>query len=191
MLLDISVRVLLRAKSADADTKRITALVPDPFKTNAVHLLPPVDGGNDVQAIQSAFVRVLGMQRNTLSKTPYQKWIWLKLVGITQMATEWPSLGDDALEILLDLVWESIGDSSKAGPSDRKNSIELLGCVIYVSNELNLTRSFRRAVTKMPTPLAFFERQGEHIFPMISRLVLTDTKVFLNHTEKGAYFAPV
>ncbi|CAE6347701.1 unnamed protein product [Rhizoctonia solani] len=170
MLLDISVRVLLRAKSADADTKRITALVPDPFKTNAVHLLPPVDGGNDVQAIQSAFVRVLGMQRNTLSKVSYQKWIWLKLVGVTQMATEWPSMGDDALEILLDLVWESIGDSSKAGPSDRKNSVELLG----------------RAVTKMPTPLAFFERQGEHIFPMLSRLVLTDTKVFSNITEKAA-----
>ncbi|CAE6536031.1 unnamed protein product [Rhizoctonia solani] len=168
MLLDISVRILLRAKSADADTKRITAMVPDPFKTNAVHLLPPVEKHNDVQGIQSAFVRVLGMQRNTLAKTPYQKWIWLKLASITQMATEWPSMGDDALEILLDLVWESIGDNSKAGPSDRKNSIEILG----------------RAVTKMPTPLAFFERQGEHIFPMISRLVLTDTKVFTNITEK-------
>ncbi|GAB1517342.1 hypothetical protein RhiTH_000388 [Rhizoctonia solani] len=170
MLLDISVRVLLRAKSADADTKRITALVPDPFKTNAVHLLPPVNESSDIQAIQSAFVRVLGMQRNTLAKIPYQKWIWLKLVGVTQMATEWPSMGDDALEILLDLVWESIGDSSKAGPSDRKNSIELLG----------------RAVTKMPTPYIFFERQGEHIFPMLSRLVLTDTKVFANITEKAA-----
>src|SRR5690349_8987044 len=103
MLLDISVRILLRAKSADADTKRITAMAPDPFKTNAVHLLPPVEKSNDVQGIQSAFVRVLGMQRNTLAKTPYQKWIWLKLASITQMVTEWPSMGDDALEILLDL----------------------------------------------------------------------------------------
>ncbi|KAJ1310097.1 hypothetical protein OPQ81_006844 [Rhizoctonia solani] len=168
MLLDISVRLLLRAKSADVDTMRITALAPDPFKSNVIHLLPPVEKANDVQAIQSAFVRLLGMQRNTLAKIPYQKWIWLKLASVTQMATEWPSMGDDALEILLDLVWESIGDNSKAGPSDRKNSIEILG----------------RAVAKMPTPLAFFERQGVHIFPMLSRLVLADTKVFANTNEK-------
>ncbi|QRW27099.1 MYND Zn-finger protein [Rhizoctonia solani] len=153
------------------DISRITALVPDPFKTNAVHLLPPVNESSDIQAIQSAFVRVLGMQRNTLAKIPYQKWIWLKLVGVTQMATEWPSMGDDALEILLDLVWESIGDSSKAGPSDRKNSIELLGC----------TCGDQDAYSHI-----FFERQGEHIFPMLSRLVLTDTKVFANITEKAA-----
>ncbi|KDN51598.1 hypothetical protein RSAG8_00143, partial [Rhizoctonia solani AG-8 WAC10335] len=75
---------------------------------------------------------------------------------------------DEAVFKDIHAVWESIGDNSKAGPSDRKNSIEILG----------------RAVTKMPTPLAFFERQGEHIFPMISRLVLTDTKVFANINEK-------
>ncbi|KAF8758350.1 hypothetical protein RHS01_02907 [Rhizoctonia solani] len=115
-------------------------------------------------SVRSAFVRVLGMQRNTLAKIPYQKWIWLKLVGVTQMATEWPSMGDDALEILLDLVWESIGDSSKAGPSDRKNSIELLDAY---------------------SPHLFREAGRTHLpdaFPPSP----DDTKVFANITEKAA-----
>jgi hypothetical protein len=45
----------------------------------------------------------------------------------------------------------------------------------------------------MPIPTQFFEKQGEHIFPMIARLVLTDTKAFANKNEKStppivAYF---
>lgn len=126
MLLDISSRIILRATSTDADTKRLSNLAPDPFKINSVHLLPAVDA-EDAKAIQAAFVRLLGMQRNTLAKTPYAKWIWLRLMCVTQPAPEWNSIGDDALEILLDLVWEALGDNSKAGPSDRKNALEVLG----------------------------------------------------------------
>jgi hypothetical protein len=137
MLADISSRILLRATSAEADTKRITSLIPDPFKHSAVHLLPPVETTNDVGAIQAAFVRVLGMQRNTLAKTPYQKWIWLKLASVTQHASEWPSMGDDALGVLLDLVWETLGDGSKAGPSDRKNALEVLGQVAHTKRARN------------------------------------------------------
>lgn len=139
MLTDISSRILLRATSADADTKRLSTLVPDPFKPNAVHLLPPVNNANDAQAIQAGFVRVLGMQRNNLAKTPYQKWIWLKLMSVTQHASEWPSIGDDALGILLDLVWEAIGDNSKAGPSDRKHALEVLGQVTHLRVRTHLT----------------------------------------------------
>lgn len=126
MLLDTSCRILLRATTADADTKRLSSLSPDPFKVANAHLLPPVDAA-DTKEIQAAFVRLLGMQRNTLAKTPYAKWIWLRLTCVTQPAPEWNSIGDDALEILLDLVWEALGDGSKAGPADRKNALDVLG----------------------------------------------------------------
>ncbi|QRW00512.1 MYND Zn-finger protein [Ceratobasidium sp. AG-Ba] len=152
----------------DADPKRLATLAPDPFKATTAHLLPPVDDA-DTKAIQAAFVRFLGMQRNNLAKIPYQKWIWLRLTMVTQPAPEWPSMGSEALHWLLDLVWEALGDNSKAGNSDRKNGLEVLG----------------RAIVKKPVPTKFFETQGEHIFPMIARLVLTDTKAFTSSTEKS------
>lgn len=127
MLLDISTRILLRASSADVDTKRLTALVPDPFKPNAVHLLQPVPGGQDAQTIQAEFVRVLGMQRHTLSTTPYQKWIWLRLTSVTECANEWESMGDEALEILLDLVWATFGERVRPGPQYCKSALDVLG----------------------------------------------------------------
>ncbi|KAG8693404.1 hypothetical protein FRC08_009129 [Ceratobasidium sp. 394] len=168
MLLDLSSRILLRATSSDTDTKRLSTLAPDPFKAATAHLLPPVNGA-DNKAMQAAFIRFLGAQRNNLAKIPYPKWIWLRLTSVTQAAPEWPSMGDEALALLLDLVWEALGDNSKAGPSDRKNALEVLG----------------RAVAKTPIPAVFFEKQGEHIFPMIARLVLTDTKAFANNAEKS------
>ncbi|KAG8746569.1 hypothetical protein FRC10_004421 [Ceratobasidium sp. 414] len=173
MLLDLSSRILLRATSYDADTKRLSTLAPDPFKAATAHLLPTVNGV-DNKAMQAAFVRFLGMQRNNLAKIPYSRWTWLRLASVTQPAPEWPSMGDEALALLLDLVWEALGDNSKAGPSDRKNALEVLGLTDY-----------SRAVTKTPIPAVFFEKQGEHIFPMIARLVLTDTKAFANNTEKS------
>jgi hypothetical protein len=42
-------------------------------------------------------------------------------------------------------------------------------------------------VNKPPVPARFFEKQGEHIFPMLSRLVLTDTKSFASITEKSGW----
>jgi hypothetical protein len=131
MLLDLSARILLRARSSDADTKRLSTLAPDPFKVSTAHLLPPVDAA-DSKAIQAAFVRVLGIQRNNLAQIQYSKWLWLRLTSVTQPAPEWPSMGDEALAVLLDLVWEALGDNSKAGPSDRKNALEVLGQVILV-----------------------------------------------------------
>jgi hypothetical protein len=126
MLLDLSARILLRATTHDADTKRLSNLAPDPFKVSTAHLLPPVDDA-DKKAIQAAFVRVLGMQRNHLATIGSTKWFWLRLTSVTQPAPEWPSMGDEALGVLLDLVWEALGDNSRAGPSDRKNGLEVLG----------------------------------------------------------------
>lgn len=128
MLLDLSARILLRATSPDVDTKRLSTLAPDPFKAATAHLLPPVNPA-DNKAMQTQFMRLLGMQRNHLAKTHYSKWIWLRLMSVTQPAPEWTSIGDEALGILLDLVWEALGDNSGAGPSDRKNALEVLGQV--------------------------------------------------------------